>query len=254
MACLPPLPLDLLHPIVSHIGEKSTLLQLCHVSKSFLREAQSQLFADVALRSPAVSTFCCTISVSPTLALSVQRLSVQLANEFADMDALARALRSLPNLRALEITPPQPDPWAKQLLFRMPESMGSTWTHAAAAHILHDVPFRLRVFGSSFGFREPALLTFLHEQHEIEELAALGMGMGGEVVKLPGGMLPRLKKFRSVMTHLVFEIEVGLPGGAAPESGVRSFRQERMDLKVLMAEVGYCLHVPGIESEYTSRS
>jgi hypothetical protein len=156
------------------------------------------------------------------------------------MDALARALRSLPNLRALEITPPQSDPWAKQLLFRMPESMGSTWTHAAAAHILHDVPFRLRVFGSSFGFREPALLTFLHEQHEIEELAALGMGMGGEVVKLPGGMLPRLKKFRSVMTHLVFEIEVGLPGGAAPESGVRSFRQERMDVKVLMAEVGYC--------------
>jgi hypothetical protein len=156
------------------------------------------------------------------------------------MDALARALRSLPNLRALEITPPQPDPWAKQLLFRMSESMGSAWTHAAAAHILHDVPFRLRVFGSSFGFREPALLTFLHEQHEIEELAALGMGMGGEVVKLPGGMLPRLKKFKSVMTHLVFSIEVGLPGGAAAESAVRSFRREQMDVKVLMAEVGYC--------------
>ncbi|KAJ7254996.1 hypothetical protein B0H12DRAFT_1289151 [Mycena haematopus] len=225
MASLTPLPLDLLRPIVSHVTEKKSLLQLCRVSRNFLCEAQSRLFTDVSLKSSAVSSFCRTLSVSPTLAVCVQRLSIQLANGFTDMVELARTLRSLPNLRALEITQPQPQPWADVLVCTR-ESMLTPWKHSTDAHILQGCPFRLRVFGSAFRIAEPDFIAFLADQHEIEELGSFDTT--GDVITLSAAMLPRLKKFKTTVPRLQFE--------TATEWGFakRMFREERMDIKIQM--------------------
>ncbi|KAF8148133.1 hypothetical protein K438DRAFT_1989315 [Mycena galopus ATCC 62051] len=221
MAPIPPLPLDLLRPILSHITDKGSLLQLCYVSKTFLLEARLRLFTDVSLESATVAAFCHTLlAMSPTQAVNVKRLSIQLANEFTALGDLARTLRALPNLRALEITPPQPQAWA-DVLVRTRDGMLGAWKHTAAAHILHGCPFRLREFGSAFRVAEPAFLTFLREQPEIEELWSFDTA--GDVVTLQVQMLPRLEKFRSTAPRLQFE--------TAPEKGAsqRMVHMERMD-------------------------
>ncbi|KAJ6534199.1 hypothetical protein B0H19DRAFT_1185508 [Mycena capillaripes] len=220
MAPLTPLPLDLLHPILSHITEKKTLLALCHTSKSFLHEAQSRLFADVELQCTAVALFCHTISASSALAKSVVRLSIQLADDFTEMDALSHALHSLCNLRALEIVRPQPCSWADVVY----GSLDTPWPHGTAARILHDCPFRLRVFGSAFMMAEADFFTFLGQQPEIKELASFDMS--GDVVTLAPGILPQLKTFKSGVPRLKFE--AGLEAlGTVNE---RIIHEKRMDI------------------------
>ncbi|KAJ6458004.1 hypothetical protein C8R45DRAFT_1221752 [Mycena sanguinolenta] len=171
MASSSALPLDLLRLIVSHITEKEHLLTLCRVSKTFLREAQPLLFTDVTLASPFVAVFCRTLAALPALALRVQRLAIQLANDFpeAGMDRLGRMLQSLKNLGELEITPLQPIAWA-DMLVRTRESMLQPWTHVDAAYVLLGCPFRLRLFSSGFRISHPAFLGFLNVQDKLEEL------------------------------------------------------------------------------------
>ncbi|KAF8163948.1 hypothetical protein K438DRAFT_1775844 [Mycena galopus ATCC 62051] len=224
MASIPPLPLDLLRPNFSRVTDKESLLQLCYVSKTFFQEARLRLFTDVSLEDVTVSAFCHIIlAVSPTQAVNVKRLSIQLSNDFTALGDLARTLYSFPNLRALEITPPQPRPWM-DVLVRTRQSMRGAWKHTAAAHILHGCPFRLREFGSAFRIAEPAFLAFLHEQPEIEELRSFDTS--GDVVTLQVQMLPRLKKFRSTVPRLQFD--------PAPEKGAsqRVVHMERMDVKI----------------------
>ncbi|KAF7368370.1 hypothetical protein MVEN_00158700 [Mycena venus] len=229
MASLLPLPLDLLFPIVTHITKKQTLLRLCHVSKSFLHEAQWRLFADVPLQSGDVVSFCRTVSASPRLALAVRRLSIQLADDFAEIEELAHALRLLANLRALEIIPPQPESWP-DVLVRTRENILAPWKHSAAAgRILQVCSFRLRVFRSAFRMGDANLLDFLYAQSEIEELGSFST-TESEVITLKPQMLPRLKKFSSAVTHLHFETGVDLEG----KPSRREFLDERMDVQVLM--------------------
>ncbi|KAJ6495221.1 hypothetical protein C8R45DRAFT_1133534 [Mycena sanguinolenta] len=224
MASAPALPLDLLRLIVSHITEKQHLITLCRVSKTFFREAQPLLFTDVTLASPFVAVFCRTLAALPALALRVQRLAIQLANDFpeAGMDRLGRMLQSLKNLRELEVTPPQPIAWA-DMLVRTRESMLQPWTHVDAAYVLLGCPFRLRLFSSGFRMSHPAFLGFLNVQDRLEELRSCDTT--GELLTLPAKMLPRLRKFKSTVPRLEFE-----EAGRKPRKHV--LQQERMDVMI----------------------
>ncbi|KAJ7662576.1 hypothetical protein DFH06DRAFT_1396673 [Mycena polygramma] len=229
MASPPPLPLDLLRPILSHISDTETILRLCLISKTFLHDAQQRLWGDISLRSAAVVSFCHTMSTSPALGHAVRRLSLQLANDLpaSEIDGLARALHLLPNLRALEIAPPQSRSWADFVSYP-----SARWQHDTAARILHGCPFRLTLFRSAFKFADADFITFLEEQDGIEELASFDMAR--EAVRLEGGMVPRLRRFWSPLQRLEFE-EVESDGDGDVADGVnrlgkRVFYQGRMDI------------------------
>ncbi|KAJ7662572.1 hypothetical protein DFH06DRAFT_1471391 [Mycena polygramma] len=229
MTSPPPLPLDLLRPILSHISDNGTLLSACLISKTFLHDARQRLWGDIALRSAAVTSFCITVSTSPTLGRPLRRLSLQLANDLptSELDAVARALHLLPNLHALEITPPRPRPWADFVSYPSPR-----WQHDTASHILHGCPFRLTLFRSAFTFAHADFLNFLGEHNEIEELVSFDMAR--DAARLEGGMLPRLRRFWSPLQRLEFE-EVESDGDGDVADGVnrlgkRLFYQGRMDI------------------------
>ncbi|KAF7351701.1 hypothetical protein MSAN_01603200 [Mycena sanguinolenta] len=224
MASSPPLPLDLLRPILSHITENQHLLALCRVSKTFSHEAQPLLFIDVTLASCFVAAFCRALVLFPTRALLVQRLAIQLANDFpeARMTALGRMLRSLENLRELEITPPQPAAWT-DVLVRTRESMLQPWAHVDAAYVLLGCPFRLRLFSSGFRMSHPAFLGFLNVQDQLEELRSFDTT--AEVLTLPARMLPQLRKFNSALPRLQFE-------EADRVLRAHVLQQERMDVMI----------------------
>ncbi|KAK7052746.1 hypothetical protein R3P38DRAFT_3596089 [Favolaschia claudopus] len=223
MASSPPLPLDLLRPIVSHIIDLSTLVQLCQVSKTFLQETRPRLFSDVSLRSTDVSLFCRTIFASCGLGAAVLRLSIQLGNDFDELEALAITLRALSNLRELEITEPQPRAWAN-VFVRTRQSILTSWKHSGSAWTLRGCTFRLRVFRTAFRVGVPDMLAFLQSQDSIEELALFATE--GESVMLSAKTLPRLTKLKSAATHLQFEVE--------DTTTRRIFHEERMDVQVLM--------------------
>ncbi|KAF8180529.1 hypothetical protein K438DRAFT_1768437 [Mycena galopus ATCC 62051] len=124
--------------------------------------------------------------------VNVKRLSIQLSNDFTALGDLARTLHSFPNLRALEITPPQPRPWM-------------------------DVLVRTR--------QKPDFLAFLREQQpEIEELRSFDTS--GDVVTVQVHMLPRLEKFRSTVPRFQFD---PVPEKGASQ---RVVHVERMDVKI----------------------
>jgi hypothetical protein len=175
------------------------------------------LYVDVVLHSEIVSSFCSTISGSSDLARRVQRLSIQLSNDFANMDALAHALHTLSNLQALEINCPQHGPWEDVVLRPL-----VAWEHCTAARILHGCPFRLKVFRSGFTMTEADFVMFLSQQPELEELVTFDLV--GDVVTLEPQMLPRLRKFKSGVARLAFG---NIPGESARD---RVFQQERMDI------------------------
>ncbi|KAJ7032204.1 hypothetical protein C8F04DRAFT_1359411 [Mycena alexandri] len=228
MAFPPALPLELLRPILSHFTETQSLLRLCHVSRSFHHDAQRVLYADVALRSEDVALFCRTLTESPALAQCVRRLSIQLSNMFADMDELAQCMRSLLQLRALEISATQPHPWEKHTA-TLPETMLTTpWTHSRAIHILSGCSFRLKVLASVFRMANADFTAFLEQQSEIEELVSFDTT--GDVVMLAEEMLPNLREFWGAVTRLEFRTE--------PGREKRVFRDRRMDIEVLRSPRG----------------
>ncbi|KAJ7662561.1 hypothetical protein DFH06DRAFT_355357 [Mycena polygramma] len=229
MVSSPPLPLDLLRPILSHIADTETLFYLCLISKTCLHDAQQRLWGDVSLRSAAVASFCRTVSAAPALGRAVRRLSLQLANELpaSELDGVAHALHLLPNLNALEITPPQAHRWADFVTYP-----ASRWLHDDTARILHGAPFRVMLFRSAFKFAHADLIQFLREQDGIEELVSFDFAR--EAVRLKGEMLPRLKRFWSPLQRLEFDqVEGdGDRGGAdgVEAKGKRVFYQGRMDI------------------------
>ncbi|KAJ7511991.1 hypothetical protein B0H11DRAFT_2371520 [Mycena galericulata] len=218
MVPLPPLPCDLLGPILSHINDNSSILALCLVSRIFFHEAQRRLYADIVLKSPAVYFFCRTISESPSIGTCVRRLSIQVSAD-PILGQVAKALHSLPSLRALEITHPQPHHWAR-MAFIWPGF--SPRPRRFSAHILHDCPFRLKKFSSAFRMADPAFIAFLGQQPEIEELISSDIG-DSLVLRLPAAFLPRLRMFRSAVTRLEFQYETNTDPLRTVE------RQEMMD-------------------------
>ncbi|KAJ7189666.1 hypothetical protein GGX14DRAFT_547045, partial [Mycena pura] len=190
---------NLLRPILLFVAEKQSLRDLCLVSRHFVSEAQPRLYSDVAVRSSAVTSFCHTIISSPFLAKRVQRLSIQLSSLDAstdlDVDLLSAALHSLPNVRALEITPPQPTHWAQA------EHRHGLWS---AAHILRHCPFRLTKFVSAFHVAHADYMAFLGEQPDIEELVSLDMTTRGSHPEPKPAHLPALRLFRTAMVRLEF--------------------------------------------------
>ncbi|KAJ7171435.1 hypothetical protein C8R46DRAFT_1349411 [Mycena filopes] len=220
----PPLPLDLLRPILSHVTDKESLLQLCHVSRRFHHEAQRLLYTDVALHSEAVSPFCWTLAICPTLSSHVRRLSLQLADSFTYLPLVARCLRSLHNLQALEITGDYPpaQPWRTTAATLPP----APWAHRGAAHILLAAcPFRLKLFISAFRMADASMIAFLETQPEIEELVSLSTAEGGVVV-LGAEALPRLREYAGAVTRLEFRTEEGRER--------RVFRARRLDVEVVL--------------------
>ncbi|KAJ7779740.1 hypothetical protein B0H16DRAFT_1448187 [Mycena metata] len=220
MALLPALPVDLLRPILSHVPEKQFLLRLCRVSRGFHHEAQRALYADVALRSDDMALFCRTIAASPALAHCVRRLSIQLSDSFADRDELTQCMRSLLQLRALEISAAQPHPWDTDTVTLRSNMLATAWTHSQAIHILSGCSFKLKVFASAFRMTEPDFAEFLEQQPEIEEL--LSFDTSPSVLKLAEETLPRLREFASAVTRLEFQTE--------PGQEKRVFRDRRMDI------------------------
>lgn len=227
MAPLPPLPLDLLAPILSHIHAPESLRQLCLVSKSFLHEAQRPLYADIALTSGKVPAFCRTVTASSRVTGWVVRLSVQLSllNDGAKInkDSLARALRLLPALRALEIIVSHTPRWAR-VAVATPEYFHTPWARRISAKILHGCPFKLKQFGSGLDMAQPDFIAFLGEQHEIEELVSYDIR--GDTVRLPAGCLPKLRTFRGAVTRLEWKSDL-------PDTDVttRLVRRELMDVQ-----------------------
>ncbi|KAJ7144420.1 hypothetical protein C8R44DRAFT_865345 [Mycena epipterygia] len=228
MAFIPHLPLDLLRPIVVY-NDTQSLLCLCLVSKNFLHEAQPRLYADVALRSPAVADFCRTITTVPALALHVQRLSVQLANSFSATDELACVLRALTALYALEITAPNlRGAWAPTAFY---EPGAHEWAYRFSANILRGCTFKLTEFGSSFSIRDREFVAFLQQQPALEELVSFDTGLVGNGV-LPAGCLPALRRVRSAVVNIAFEPELKADACDETAQGTRRvFRQELMDIE-----------------------
>ncbi|KAJ7245324.1 hypothetical protein C8J57DRAFT_1524456 [Mycena rebaudengoi] len=218
MACFPPLPLDLLRPILLHIHSVESLLNVCLVSRTFLADAQACLYTDIAVRDASVVLLCRTISESPAFGPRVRRLSVQLSSTFSCMDQLGHTLRALPRLRDLEVTCPQPLAWVPAMFFPR-STIGVPWAHRDAARVLRQCNFRLRTFRSGFGMLHADLIAFLEEQDEIEHLTSFDPVC--TVAPLAVDLLPRLKIFTSCVTQLQFQ---------EAESGEkRSIKQSRLD-------------------------
>jgi hypothetical protein len=137
------------------------------------------------------------------------------------MDALMHALRTLSDLQALEINCPQQRPWEDVVLRPL-----VAWEHRTAARILHDCPFRLKIFRSGFTMTEADFVMFLSQQPGIEELVTFDLA--GDVVTLGPQMLPRLRKFKSGMARLAFG---NVPGESTRD---RVYQQERMDITLLV--------------------
>ncbi|KAJ7617164.1 hypothetical protein FB45DRAFT_223031 [Roridomyces roridus] len=213
-----PLPLDLLQPILSHVDDKSSLLELCLVARSFLPEAQRRLYDDVALSSFAVVRFCEAVTkpVSQPVASFVRRLSIEISGGIAlpQQRAIALTLSRLPSLEALEFSH-QPAHWvyvATYKDFRYPLS--------SAEGILtgFNWPFRLKTFASGFYMSDPHLLEFLEEQSAIEELVLFTIVSSGPI-RLPPRCLPNLKRFWSPAARL-----------DTSEPGRKNIIQYRMDV------------------------
>ncbi|KAJ7779837.1 hypothetical protein B0H16DRAFT_1500002 [Mycena metata] len=216
MAPAPLLPLDLLRPIFLQFSDSPKFLSLlCGVSRTFLHETLPILYADVALSSDQVLSFCGTITASPEIAPHVRRLSIQLARDFSATDELRQCMRLLSRLRALEIRPLQRGPWEETII---PSTLSNLWVQDKALLCLINCPFRLKVFWSAFDMTRWELGVFLKQQSDIEELASLDTSR--RVVTLPAGTLPKLRELKISGTRLEFEM--------GPNEKEREFRETRM--------------------------
>ncbi|KAJ7495304.1 hypothetical protein FB451DRAFT_1164046 [Mycena latifolia] len=231
---LPSLPLDLLPLILWHIPDIGSLLTLCLVSHTFLHAAQPELYAHVALQTDTVLIFCRTVTAAATLAARVRSLSFPLSPTLSETDiaALARMLRSLPGLRALEIGPHWQPAWAPAAFHPANQFFAfEPWPHReSAAHILRGAPFpfRLAAFRTGFTLAAPDVQAFLAAQPEIEELASLDVTPGEEAV-LPAGVLPNLRLFQTAVAWLEFAQDDEVEAGSG-STKKRVVQQERMDL------------------------